>query len=163
MNDKDKLKKMKNMMYNHMPDEHHNINKCEIITRLEFVPHTSLQKRIESLDQAIASYKKYKMSDKRYWKKITEQKLIYQYGIDLKIDEIQFHLMWNDLFKEKLQKKNEYSAKPQKEGRDNKDVKVGSGSNGRNSIRYPSLKRKNAWKKFYKLFPHLNPNNKKDE
>lgn len=32
----------------------------------------------------------------------------------------------------------------------------GYGSN-RNKIRYPKKKRKTAWKRFYKLFPHLKP------
>ena len=42
-----------------------------------------------------------------------------------------------------------------KEGRDNKDVRVGSGGENKNSIRYPKKCRKTAWKRFYKLFPHL--------
>lgn len=56
--------------------------------------------------------------------------------------------------------KSPYSLKPIKEGRDNKDVRVGSGGGGSNRIRFPKKGHKNAWKKFYKLFPHLDPNNK---
>lgn len=42
-----------------------------------------------------------------------------------------------------------------KEGRDNKDVLVGGGGDNKNKIRYPKKCRKTAWKRFYKLFPHL--------
>lgn len=51
-----------------------------------------------------------------------------------------------------------YKLKPVKEGRDNKDIRVGSGYGGRDSIRYPRKGHKSAWKKFYKLFPRLHPN-----
>jgi hypothetical protein len=51
--------------------------------------------------------------------------------------------------------RNEYNKRPQKEGRDNKGVRVGNGGGNRNSIRYPSKKRsKRVWKTFYKMFPY---------
>jgi hypothetical protein len=46
-------------------------------------------------------------------------------------------------------------TKPVKESRDNKDVLVGSSGDNCNKIRYPKKVRKTAWKRFYKLFPHL--------
>lgn len=48
-----------------------------------------------------------------------------------------------------------YHKRPIKEGRDNKDVLVGSGGDNQNKIRYPKKCRKTAWKRFYKLFPQL--------
>lgn len=56
-----------------------------------------------------------------------------------------------------------YNLKPIKEGRDNKDVTVGSGYGGRSIIRYPRKGHKNAWKKFYKLFPRLHPDYKPEK
>ena len=55
----------------------------------------------------------------------------------------------------KLKRGNEilYSSMPDAETRDNKDIKVGSGNSWRNTIRVPKKIRKNAWKKFNKLFP----------
>jgi hypothetical protein len=52
--------------------------------------------------------------------------------------------------------RNEYNKTPQKEGRDNKGVRVGGGYGGnRNKVRYPSKKRsKRVWKTFYKMFPY---------
>jgi hypothetical protein len=45
-------------------------------------------------------------------------------------------------------------------GQDNKSYKNGSGTNyNPNTIRYPKKNRKTAWKRFYKLFPHLKPEN----
>lgn len=53
-------------------------------------------------------------------------------------------------------------SSPKPERKDNKYVMVGSGGSNKNTIRYPSKKRKTAWKRFYKIFPHLDPKNKKD-
>lgn len=39
--------------------------------------------------------------------------------------------------------------------KDNGQQKVGSGGSNRNKIRFPRKCRKTAWKRFYKLFPHL--------
>lgn len=50
-----------------------------------------------------------------------------------------------------------YNRKPIQQRRDNKDVLVGSGWSNINKIRYPKKCRKTAWKRFYKLFPHLKP------
>lgn len=44
--------------------------------------------------------------------------------------------------------------------RDNRDSKIGSGGYNANKIRYPKQCRKTAWKRFYKLFPHLKPSTK---
>ncbi len=44
------------------------------------------------------------------------------------------------------------------ERKDNKtSINYGSRNSNCNKIRYPSKKRKTAWKRFYKLFPHLKP------
>ncbi len=46
---------------------------------------------------------------------------------------------------------------PKVEHKDNKYVRVGNGGGGLSSIRYPKKGHKNAWKNFYKIFPHLDP------
>jgi hypothetical protein len=41
---------------------------------------------------------------------------------------------------------------------DNKDyINEGSRHSNTNKIRYPRKSRKTAWKRFYRLFPHLKP------
>lgn len=64
---------------------------------------------------------------------------------------------------ERLSYRREYRKRPVVQRKDNKDRTVGSRGSNRNKIRYPKKVRKTAWKRFYKLFPHLNPkNNEKD-
>lgn len=46
-----------------------------------------------------------------------------------------------------------------KRKKDQPDIKIGSGGSNRNKIRYPKKCRKTAWKRFYKLFPHLKKEN----
>lgn len=50
-----------------------------------------------------------------------------------------------------------YKQMPKPDRRDNKHTHVGSSGDNRNKIRYPKKCRKTAWKRFYKLFPHLKP------
>lgn len=58
-----------------------------------------------------------------------------------------------------------YNAKPIRVRKDNKDtINYGNypGWYPHNRIRKPKKARKTAWKRFYKLFPHLNPENKNE-
>lgn len=56
-----------------------------------------------------------------------------------------------------LNKHRGYDSSPKVEHKDNKYVRVGNGGGGLSSIRYPKKGHKNAWKNFYKIFPHLDP------
>lgn len=60
---------------------------------------------------------------------------------------------------DKFEQKRIYKARPAIQRKDNKDRAVGSRGSNRNKIRYPRKVRKTAWKRFYKLFPHLDPKN----
>lgn len=64
---------------------------------------------------------------------------------------------------EKFKARSIYRGKPIQSRRDNKDVKVGSGGSNRNKVRFPKKCRKTAWKRFYKLFPNLKPEEQKPE
>lgn len=74
-----------------------------------------------------------------------------------KLTNEELHLMGRKLRQEKFAIRNKMKSSPIKPRRDNKDVKVGSGGSNKNKIRYPKKCRKTAWKRFYKLFPHLKP------
>lgn len=69
---------------------------------------------------------------------------------------IHWNLSWNDQKK----KNQEYNSMKKLPKQDNKtylsERKSGYRSNA-NKIRYPKKNRKTAWKRFYRLFPHLNP------
>lgn len=51
---------------------------------------------------------------------------------------------------------------PKNPRQDNKTYLCGSGWSNACRTRYPKLVRKTAWKRFYKLFPHLDPKNKNE-
>ena len=56
---------------------------------------------------------------------------------------------------------SEYSKKPTRVRKDNKDfINFGSANSNGNKIRYPKKCRKTAWKRFYRLFPNLKPEEK---
>jgi hypothetical protein len=58
--------------------------------------------------------------------------------------------------------KPDYSSMPKNPRQDNKTYITGSGWGNARRIRFPKLVRKTAWKRFYKLFPDLNPKNMND-
>lgn len=87
---------------------------------------------------------------------VLEQEEIYKLASELKIEDAELRVKWFKTYLARRKKTNQYGLKPPKEGRDNKDVQVGSGGSNRSKIRYPSKKRSvKTWKKFYKLFPML--------
>lgn len=60
-----------------------------------------------------------------------------------------------ELYKDRKDSRDAMKGSPQKEGRDNKGVRVGNGGSNRNTIRYPKLNRsKKVWAMFYKMFPY---------
>ena len=71
-------------------------------------------------------------------------------------------LFWVNIYNERLTQKNELKIKPIIERKDNGTfINKGSGYGNRNKIRYPNKCRKTAWKRFYRLFPHLDKTNEK--
>lgn len=139
MNNDDKLRRVKHLMYKH-PSSH--------ISRMTK----------QYLDELYEKHKddRHKISNK-WWSRILEMKEIYKLTEELGMSEKLANEMWLDLSIKRTKNSDEYNKRPPKEGRDNKNVHAfGSGVNSnRNKIRYPSKKRSiRTWKKFYKLFPH---------
>lgn len=79
----------------------------------------------------------------------------YEKGIRLGLSYAEIYDIWYKI-KTTYKKSNyDYRKTPQKEGRDNKGVYVGSGGSNCNKVRYPSKKRSvRVWKKFYAMFPY---------
>lgn len=70
--------------------------------------------------------------------------------------EDQLKVEWTKAQRMQWYRRKSYRTMPRGSRRDNKDVRVGSGSGGNiNSIRFPRVARKTAWKRFWKLFPAL--------
>lgn len=73
---------------------------------------------------------------------------------ELKLTEKEVSNLWSEQSQKRVTNHSIMKGSPLKEGRDNKDIHVGSSGSNRNKIRYPSKKRSiKTWKKFYKLFP----------
>jgi hypothetical protein len=73
-------------------------------------------------------------------------------------DHKEIMLHWHIAWQTQQEVKKSYKSMSKPPRQDNKSyVNYGSGNSNRNKIRYPKKKRKTAWKRFYKLFPHLKP------
>lgn len=97
---------------------------------------------------------------KKYGRVFTKQSEhfmnVFKLSEELGINDDDLKTMWLKTIEEHDKQRKLYTIKPQKEGRDNKGVYVGSGGGNKNMIRYPSKKRsKRTWKTFYTMFPHL--------
>jgi hypothetical protein len=137
INQKEKLRKVKNLMYIH-PLTWNQPSDRKVIFEL---------------------YEKHKndlYKSKQWWGRITELINLYKLIDELGLTEQEINEMWYNISRNQAKQKAEYNKRPQKEGRDNKDVHVGSGnSSNNNTVRYPSKKRSiRTWKKFYNLFPY---------
>jgi hypothetical protein len=71
---------------------------------------------------------------------------------------------WYSHFKKQQKIHEHYNDMVKPLRKDNKTyINKGNGDSHPGKIRFPRKARKTAWKRFYKLFPALNPDNKKDK
>lgn len=111
----------------------------------------SYNKSIEFIDQ----YPKHEV------KKLENVKFANDTYDQLGIDEKSRHLHWEYFFKYQQKIHNDTKHNKKLPRQDNKDyINYGGGASSWPTIRYPKKCRKTAWKRFYRLFPHLKP---KDE
>jgi len=81
------------------------------------------------------------------------QIMILAMEINLSVDDVAKRCAKHNI--DRKESRDAMKGSPQKEGRDNKGVYVGSGGGGSNRVRYPKLNRsKKVWKMFYKMFPY---------
>lgn len=112
----------------------------------------------EWLESSKNLYKEFnQILKKRYDNAIFAHLLYDRAGVDEKFRL--FH--WEHYRAEQLNLHNSFKSNAKPIRQDNKTyINYGSGHSNANKIRYPKICRKTAWKRFYKLFPHLNPENK---
>lgn len=93
--------------------------------------------------------------------KIQELSEIYSLGHMLGYTHEEIWSKWTSNHLQQKELSGEYHKHPVRERKDNKTVINYGRSNTiqRGWLRYPKKKRKTAWKRFYKLFPHLNKSN----
>jgi hypothetical protein len=92
----------------------------------------------------------------------TAKKIVALYRL-ADISETDWHKHWEVMRYDQAKINQEYKSMARPPRQDNKtylNKQKTWGASNRNMIRYPRKKRKTAWKRFYKLFPHLNPENK---
>lgn len=128
--------------------------------RLHFIISGNMYISFEIATQRINN-KSYFEHFRSYSNGIKLQNEAHQLFVKLGMDETMRRGYWVLKYSERKASKEEYNKKPIRVRKDNKDIiNYGSG-NPQSAIRYPRKKRKTAWKRFYKLFPHLDPNTKK--
>lgn len=99
---------------------------------------------------------------KSFYKKLLDVRKVHELFKKAEIQEADYLAYWGGLREFHRHESDEYKKKSKPERKDNKDyINRGSGGSNRNKIRYPKKVRKTAWKRFYKLFPSLDPERKK--
>jgi hypothetical protein len=79
------------------------------------------------------------------------------------VNENEYMIHWMVSFKEQKELHYSYGKQSKPERKDNKDyLNKGNGTGYVRDIRKPKKARKTAWKRFYRLFPSLDPKNKKE-
>lgn len=132
MNNDAKLRRIKTLMYKH-----------RMVSR--FYKKEELTKFLSDMT---------KFDTQKHKDMVAEITEIHKLSDEIGLTDEQIRDIWYEQVSMFFKNQSIYSRRPQKEGRDNKDVEVGTGGSNRNKIRYPSKKRSiKTWKKFYKLFP----------
>jgi len=132
MKNEDKLRRVKTLMYKNRMSYH-------------YYDKERFKKLLEDIN---------KFDSQSHKDRVKELIEIHKLSDEIGLTETEIYNLWVDQMSEFYKNQSIYSRTPQKEGRDNKDVHVGTGGSNRNKIRYPSKKRSiKTWKKFYNLFP----------
>ena len=100
--------------------------------------------------------------DSQYKRLVKAKQIISLYEkAGISADDWYIHWDYHRSDQRKINGSYKYMEPPER--KDNKTyINRGNGYGyNRNRIRYPRKSRKTAWKRFYKLFPHLNPENQK--
>lgn len=72
--------------------------------------------------------------------------------------------IWRAAFSHQMIRRRNMTASPIRVRQDNKtSINYGTGRGNNHSIRYPKKGRKTAWKRFYRLFPKLDPKNQETD
>lgn len=134
MNTKSKLRRLKFLMHKHSSVHYSREELAKMFFQLESSNLRSFKGKYDLFEELLE---------------------LYRICDELDISEKERNIMWNEIISQKVKDRQVQRLKPQKETRDNKGIKVGSGGSNRNKIRYPSKKRsRRVWKMFYEMFPH---------
>lgn len=97
-----------------------------------------------------------------YFKKLLEIRKIHNLYQKAGISETDYLTHWGIQRSTHKIENDKYNTSLKPERKDNKTyLNRGNGWSNVNKVRYPKKVRKTAWKRFYRLFPSLDPENKK--
>jgi len=98
----------------------------------------------------------------RFFKKLLDVRKIHDLYQKAGVNESDYLPHWGFHRSTQAARSSEYNKALKPERKDNKTyINRGSGGSNRNSVRYPKKVRKTAWKRFYRLFPSLDPEREK--
>ena len=100
-----------------------------------------------------------------YLKRLKQLSRIHELYLKVTTDETDYMSHWHIMRSVQSERGRIYRHNDKPERKDNKtSLNFGNhDSRGISSVRFPSKKRKTAWKRFYKLFPWLKPEETSDE
>lgn len=115
---------------------------------------------LEGQEEFLKNTKKNALGN-NYFKKLLEiQKIHYLYQ-KVGIPEVDYLSHWGIQRSIRRVESEKYNVSLKPERKDNKTYLNRGNGEGTNSIRYPKKVRKTAWKRFYRLFPSLDPERNK--
>lgn len=98
----------------------------------------------------------------KFFTKLTDIRKIHSLYQKAEIPESEYLVHWGAKRSIHAEISKEYNRALKPERKDNKTyINRGSGHHNPNPIRYPKKVRKTAWKRFYRLFPSLDPEREK--
>jgi len=116
---------------------------------------------LENSEEFLKSTKKNALGINCY-KKLIDVRKIHTLYQKCGVSEGDYLAHWGTERTVQRSKHEEYNRALKPERKDNKTyINRGSGGSNRNSVRYPKKVRKTAWKRFYRLFPSLDPERNK--
>lgn len=99
---------------------------------------------------------------KGFFNKLTDIRKIHSLYQKAEIPESEYLTHWGAKRSVHSEKSKEYNRALKPERKDNKTyLNRGNGCSNANKVRYPKKVRKTAWKRFYRLFPSLDPEREK--
>lgn len=151
MNTRTNLRKLRNLIYKFSPDKNFYdprwLNHTDPAFRTQFFEiERRWNEAVEQLKYPWHNgFSKYMNTQKQMWDLYCEMNLTPEQLYEIVVDVLAM----------RDQNRLQFVGRPSRNRKDNGQSKVGSGGSNRNKIRFPRKCRKTAWKRFYKLFPHL--------
>ena len=116
---------------------------------------------LQSHEEFLKEHKKNSLG-KNFYKKLLDTRKVHDLFKKAEIQEADYLPYWGILREFHRHEAEDYRKQSKPERKDNKTyLNRGNGCSNANKVRYPKKARKTAWKRFYRLFPSLDPERNK--